>query len=474
MSPARRRVVVFSVLAVLLAAGSAAAYLVLTRPHVTTSSKEARLLYEKGVENEGKMYMREAVESYAAALSKDPYFVMATLRLASALYGRDPQRSEDLVKLAERHRGDVTERERLMIDIHVARHKNDREKVAELVDRYIERFPDDPEGYKLRANILSRNGKPDEAAKVYQQLLGVDPNHAIAYNYLGYFAMGSGDWAKAEEYFKRYRFLAPDQANPFDSLGELYANTGRYEEARESLKQALSVKADFAPSVAHLGTVAVGEGKYLEAAARFHQAAAIADVPAAGIEWDSAAVLALVRAGREEEAESLLADIEAAMQGLPQKQRDTLSGQAALFRAVFAAQARRFEDAERLLAEAEALVKPGPGEKGEGPGKSSFAMVRGTIARLKGDHELAAREYLSALEERDGKRGGSFPYFPYDDVFRADAAESLVAVGKRDEAQALLDKTFQRNPRFQPAVVAASRLGLKAPAAASAPATAAR
>ena len=64
----------------------------------------------------------------------------------------------------------------------------------------------------------------------------MNPNYATAYNTLGYASAARGDYAKAEDYLKRYRYLAPNQANPFDSLGELYAFTGRYDEAEDVLK----------------------------------------------------------------------------------------------------------------------------------------------------------------------------------------------------------------------------------------------
>src|SRR5512140_817174 len=109
----RRRLAAFTAAAVLLAAGSAAAYWALTKKDVTTSSKEALRLYNQGLENEQKMYMREALESYAAALAQDPHFVMATLRLANSMYGRDPERARSLVESAYRYRDELSEREKL-------------------------------------------------------------------------------------------------------------------------------------------------------------------------------------------------------------------------------------------------------------------------------------------------------------------------------------------------------------------------
>lgn len=466
MSLLRRRAVIVSVAVVLLAAGTAAAYWAYGRRDVTTSSEQAHRLYYQGLENEQKMYMREALEDYAAALAKDPHFVMATLRLAGTMSSRDPERAQSLIESAGRYRDEITERERLFLDMFEARFRKDKKGFEASVDRYLRKFPRDPEGYQMRASILARAGKVDEAAKVYQQLLAVNPNYAIAYNNLGYYAMGMKDWAKAEDNFRRYRFLAPDQANPFDSLGELYANTGRYAEARESLKQALAVKPDFAPSLAHLGTVAVGEGRLDEAAELFRQAVEAADSPEATSEWEFARVFCYLFAGDAPRAMATLTQVEEKAKRLPDAQRKPQTIRAAFVRAAIESAAGRAEEAEKHLAEAGALVPK------EGEGKYDWDttpdLVRAIAARAKGDHAKAVELFAAPLKKADeAKTGGSFPYFPMNDLLRVDAAESLVAVGRRDDAEKLLAKTLSRNPRFQPAVALASRLGLHVPEAAA-------
>ena len=101
----------------------------------------------------------------------------------------------------------------------------------------------------MRCDFLAMQKRTTEALAEYERLLTVNPNYAYAYNMLGYAAAARGDFAKAEDYLKRYRYLAPDQANPLDSLGELYALVGRYDEAEDVLKKALAIKGDFFPAL---------------------------------------------------------------------------------------------------------------------------------------------------------------------------------------------------------------------------------
>jgi tetratricopeptide (TPR) repeat protein len=94
------------------------------------------------------------------------------------------------------------------------------------------------------------------AERCNRELLDVDPNWVLAYNYLGYIAMAQGSFAEAEKNFRAYKYIAPDQANPYDSLGELFTVTGRYEEAKAELNGALRLRPDFCASYNHLLLVA--------------------------------------------------------------------------------------------------------------------------------------------------------------------------------------------------------------------------
>ena len=268
MSKSRfKRLALITVGTSLVLAGTAAAFLVLNRREVTTSSAEAYRHYKLGRENELKLYEKEAMAEYAEALRHDCNFVMATIRLAEQISKRDPERAKSMVASARQSQGSITAREQFALRIFEAQMaKKESKEMEALFDEYVQAFPKDAEPYRQRAMFYLGHQRPAEAVRDLEKLLAINPNDARAYNDLGYYWAGMGDFAKAEDYLKRYRFLAPDQANPYDSLGELYANTGRYEEAEESLKKALAVKPDFVHSVAELGTLEIGRGNPAAAA----------------------------------------------------------------------------------------------------------------------------------------------------------------------------------------------------------------
>jgi tetratricopeptide (TPR) repeat protein len=179
-----------------------------------------------GRENERKPYNREAMADYAEALAHDPEFVMATVRLARSVAGRDRGRAKSLLSCAAERRDGVTARERLLFDIASAQvNQKELKEIVALVDQYRREYPDDPEGYELRANYFLRQGKADEAARESELLLERNPNYAIAYNHLGYNAMQQGV-RPGRGLPEALPVLAPDQANLGTTpLGEPYANT---------------------------------------------------------------------------------------------------------------------------------------------------------------------------------------------------------------------------------------------------------
>lgn len=437
-------------------AGTAAAFYVRSRREVTTSSAEALKSYRLGRENEQKLYDREALAAYAEALRHDPHFVMATIRLAGFMRGRDPQRAKSLVESVSRHRDEITPREELALRIFEAQQGKDPDKVDALVDELVRRYPEDPEGYQMRANRLARRGKVDEAVAEYQRLLAVNPNYAVAYNSLGYYHAKMGDYAKAEDYLKRYRFLAPEQANPYDSLGELYANIGRYDEAEESLTKALAIKPDFYPSVAHLGTVAVGRGDMLAAAKHYARAAELVDNPGARIEFHSYAAFSLAAAGKPDEAKQTLATIQSLGAALTEGERKRLSTAMAFNQAAVLARLGETEIAEGILGSIPPLsasTDDGSGDKGYSRDEyvRNQTLIGGLLAHARGRHAEAVAAFETGLPRKEDLMGG-FAYLPYSSLVRVALAECLRNLGRAEEAEKALQPVLARNPRFEPAV----------------------
>lgn len=457
MSPTSRRRLLFAGLGLVLTAGAAlGAYTVLSRREVTTTSKEALRYYRLGRENELKLYPKEALAAYAEALRQDPHFVMATVRMAGMTRERDPERARALFEGVRPYLASVSERERMQVRyFEVGLERKGAKDHEQVLDEWIGRFPDDPEPYFLRAALYTKTDRMAKAIGDLEKVISLDPNFAYAYNTLGYYFLGQGDYAKAEEYLRRYRFLAPDQANPNDSLGELYLSIGRYEEAEEFLKKALEVKPDFYPSVAHLGTLEVARGNLLGAADRFREAAERADLPGYRAEWFFSGALAFATAGRAEDALALMEKGRWPKAEGDEKVQRARERQEHLHRGLILALLGRSAEAVGELETLSRLTVDLP-EEAKASWERESGIVRGFIAAREGRHEEAVAAFRAAIPK--GPAPGGFGYFPARDMLQVALAKSLAAAGRPEEAEEALKPVLSRNPRFQPAVDVAARV----------------
>lgn len=458
----RRRIPLLLAASGLLVAGTAAAFLLRPRREVTTCSDEAYEHYKVGRENDLKLYDREAVDAYAKALLEDPQFVMATLRLAGKLRGKDPERARALLKGAERAMSEVTPREALFVKIFRAQLDRDP-AIDALLDEYVKTFPEDPEGYHLRSERLFSGGRSEEGVAELQRLLALDPNQAWAYNSLGYYHAALEQYDKAEEQFLKYRFLAPDQANPYDSLGELYAFIGRYDEAEKQLRSALEKKRDFYPGHGHLGTVYVGRGEYLKAAESFRRVVELADAPFQKFEFSTYVVACLALAGQAEPAlEELtkgISNVRAA--GVLDPARVAI--ELAQGRALVFMLTSRLDEGEGALAELDALLESSTGLPGwwTASVKRNALTISASIAARRGRLEDAAESFQKLFEDDASYRTKGFPYFDHLALVRSAYADVLHRLGRDAEARKLLQPLLERNPRFFAATEVLKGLGGK-------------
>lgn len=463
--PRVRKIVIAAAVLAVAAGGTAFAVFARDRREVTTDSAEAYRFYRQGLENERRLYHKDALASYAKALELDPHFAMATLRLAGLLSGRDRDRAKSLVQVVAWSRESLTERERLTLEVFEAELlAGDMKKSAEKIREIVRRFPDDPEGYFRLAGVLMREGKTEETLATYERLVALDPNHALAYNYLGYYFAGRRDFVKGEDFFKRYRFLAPEQANPYDSLGELYANTGRYAEAEEHLKRALEIKPDFLPAVGHLGTVEACRGNAEGAASWFRRASEMSETWKERFAFAGAAMMSLLDAGRPDDALALLDEVAAAAPALEGKEDASLRWSLVRSRAVVLAAAGRADEAEQELGRLPALPADLDAEA-KTMHEKGLAAPRALIAAARGDLEGTVRLLGETVAAHDARGSAEFSYYPSAFRVRTRLALALVELGRAEEARETLRPVLAVNPRFAPALDVLARIEGRSPAA---------
>ncbi len=258
-----RRIVIVAVALALVAGAAGFGWWATHRgPHWTTRSPEAAAEFEAALAASQKLYGREARDHLEKAVALDPTFVVARALLARGLQGHDPDRAKALaeaVRKADLSR--LTPRERFLVELTLAQIDGDEARIERVIREYGSSHPEDPFVLYVQAQAAWRRGDLARAEPLYRKLIEVAPNWVLAYNELGYMAMGAGRFKDAEDLFVTYRFIAPDQANPHDSLGELDILTGRSADARKELEAAVAVRPDFCVAYGHLVTLELLDGR---------------------------------------------------------------------------------------------------------------------------------------------------------------------------------------------------------------------
>ena len=99
------------------------------------------------------------------------------------------------------------------------------------------------------------------------------PNYSPAYNILGYAYRQQGDYASAEQAFKKYIELIPNDPNPYDSYAELLLKMGKFDDSITQYHKALSVDPHFVPSHFGIAGDLMYSGKSEEAQAELQKMA---------------------------------------------------------------------------------------------------------------------------------------------------------------------------------------------------------
>jgi len=408
----------------------------------TSDSPEAVAELEAARDASQKLYMQEARKHLKRALTLDPDFVIAKLRLAEAETYENPEEAARL--LAEVRKADLEKlkpREGFLVERTLMLRDGKRREAAEALDTFFRKYPDDPEILYVKAMDDWQHGRLEDAKKRFTRLLEIRPNWVIAYNQLGYISLIQGCFPKAEEYFTSYRFIAPDQANPHDSLGELYVLTGRWDEAEASFRKALEVKPGFAASMGHLAA--------LEALRRNWEAAEGWIQKAEKIGAFRTDYARGMRCGLESQRLAYRGEWKAVLKLSSEgcDVRKNPMGQATALLHEAACRLGRPELAEKIEAEIEAAIekKPVPDSAWADVRQAMLEYLRGTRQAILGSSE----EAVTLLEEADAHlmylnmELGLFKMHT-----RCRIAGVLFAEGRKVEAESWLEKVRRVNPVF--------------------------
>jgi tetratricopeptide (TPR) repeat protein len=225
--------------------------------------KDSIRLYLGQVAEEQSKY-GEALKWYRDIASGDQ-FIPAQIRYAQVLskQGKLPEARQHLHKLAE---GGGPQRVQLILaEAAMLREASQEKEAFEIVGKALDSQPEQPDLLYDYAMLAERVDRIDLLESSLRKLIKVRPDHAHAYNALGYsLADRNLRLAEARELIEQALKLAPDDFFIVDSMGWVLYRMGNNPEALNWLRKAYNGRPD-AEIAAHLGEVLWVMGQRAEA-----------------------------------------------------------------------------------------------------------------------------------------------------------------------------------------------------------------
>jgi tetratricopeptide (TPR) repeat protein len=206
----------------------------------------------------------DAMSWYAQVKGGDQY-VPAQARYAFLL-GRQNKLAEARTYLQNVEVANEEQRTVLIqAEAQLLRESKAYEESYDLLAEALKRQPENADLLYDAALAAEKLSKIDVLEANLRKLIKLKPDHAQAYNALGYTLADRTDrYAEAKEYVERALTLSPDDAFILDSMGWVHYRLGNHQEALDFLQRAYARRPD--PEIAaHLGEVMWAKGKKAEA-----------------------------------------------------------------------------------------------------------------------------------------------------------------------------------------------------------------
>lgn len=214
-------------------------------------------------------------EKWYRQIGEGEYFVSAQLKIAQFLQAREGlPRARTFLREAREAENDSprVQNQLLAAEVQLLRDAKEFKEAVALLDEAIKGEPQSIELRYDRAMLLEKIERFAEMEADLRVVIAIKPDHAHAYNALGYsFADRGVRLAEAYDLIKKATELAPEDAYILDSLGWVQFKMGRGAEALKTLRQAYQLRPD-GEIAAHIGEVLWAMGKRDEARAEWDAA----------------------------------------------------------------------------------------------------------------------------------------------------------------------------------------------------------
>jgi len=274
---------------------------------VTTSSPEARALYEKGMADYENLYLERCNDEWRAAVKADPNLGLAWAWIA--FNSSDPREVSAAREKAKSLAPKLTPGEQLMIAWIAKVQEDDFIGGISAMNDMLEMYPKDKHLIYLAGNWLLLENGDDHAQKLFEKALAIDKNFPAALNDLAYVDARKREFTKAFAAMDRYVALLPTEPNPQDSYGELLRMAGNFEGSLQHYRAALKIDPDFVTSQVGLGDTYALMGNQDQARIEYDKAIRGAHNEADRLAYNIQKAMTWVRDGKFAEADKSFQEI---------------------------------------------------------------------------------------------------------------------------------------------------------------------
>lgn len=213
-----------------------------------------RVQYYLGQLSEAKESDDEAMARYREVRDGEHRFA-AQLRLLYLLNKRDGLEAARAHLQQIRADNNQQRVQLVLIEAQLLREAQRHADAYRVLQQGLEKLPNHPDLLYETAMLADKNGKHDAAERLLRKLIQLKPDHAHAYNALGYSLLERNERiAEALTLVEKALQLAPEDAAIMDSVGWGYYRNGRLDDSVNMLRRAYAGNPD--PEVAsHLGEV---------------------------------------------------------------------------------------------------------------------------------------------------------------------------------------------------------------------------
>src|SRR5580704_16715152 len=194
---------------------------------VTTSSPEARSLYEKGMQDYENLYLERCNDDWRGAVKADPNLAVAWAWIA--FNSSNPEEVSAARDKAKALAPKLTPGEQLMIAWIAKVQEGDFIGGISAMNDLLEMYPKDKHLLYLAGNWLMLEDGDEQSQRIMEKALAIDKKFPAALNDLAYLYARNREFSKAFTAMDSYVALLPKEPNPQDSYGELLRMAGKFE-----------------------------------------------------------------------------------------------------------------------------------------------------------------------------------------------------------------------------------------------------